>query len=806
MSEPLPINSVVSIDVLTPRSKFAVGSVNFHALLNLDLDPVTKAPGQLDGVKKQFLLTRVDGKALAVGGSEEVFVSVDGVIQQAGIDYNAAGARITFTEAPGADAKVWALWMEPGGSAGGKGVNPPPPPEDLHSNRYGWLPGTGGVWDDNRGEMHSVANVAARLTLKDPEQLVPGSMVYERDSHDIWVYTPGTTANPALTTSWTMALKGHPTDNILRSLNYDPSKPNSMAWEDNRDSMETVSAEADLYNPAVLPPSHLAVGKLVYVRATGQLWECLVDGAAGTVTNTIADWNPLGGAGVTFVGRIGNLPDPAVKTIPDGSLFMVNLDLNGKEYHRLYVFDATATNAAGVVGIFRSCAPRDFLKNLRADPDQGFDAEPGDFQVTLENGHKELKVQDAAAAWQTVYSEDLVKQWIAAGNLFQGTAEDKGHGTVGSIDLDKLPAQSALGITDAGHYYIYVGLAGKVIAPNDIGGGPSNIDGAKLNVGDWILVANTGTSAAPVMKYTHVPGDLLAKSRGDNLYGLNPWAAGAYEAGSLVVYNGDVYKASQAVLTTDVAPGAAVVAPAVNPWAKVNISGGVKTVAADANLPATAANGAVYLVLSSAKAGGKQALYSWDTASNKWQALGGSGVPLDLTGGKKLINYGTPIGTVITYAGKTLPAGYLLCDGSTFDGTIYPELQKVLGGTALPDLRSQFIRGAANLAAVNFTKHDATTARPKTPFTGVTNSAGAHVHDFNRSPTGAFSGTVQYDDRRYTPINTYSAGVAVSGGINSSGAHTHTIEVTAGGDAETAPQHVILAYLIKADDIGVHGL
>jgi hypothetical protein len=685
-------------------------------------------------------------------------------------------------------------------------VQPPLPPDDLHVNGYVWNPLTSTAeWADTRKALRGVVDTAARLRLKDPDELVAGSLVYETATRDIWVYTPSAAPTPSDPLQWKMLLPGHPTDNIRRALQYDPSAPNVVAWEDSRDDPETVGTVADLSNRLVLPLSHLGVGKLVYVRADGMFYECLVDGATGTPTNTLADWKPLGGAGVTYVGRIGNLPDPASVTVPDGSLFMVGLDLNGNTLNRFYAFDAKATNAIGVTGIYRPVASKDYYKALRADPDAPLDAEPGDIQNTLEKGHAEIKVFDAAGAWQTIYSEDTVKQWIAASNLFQGTVQNKAYGTVGAVDLDKLPAQSALGITDAGHYYIYVGLAGKVVAANDIGGAVSNIDGAKMNVGDWILVANTGTATVPVMKYTHIPGDLLAKSRGDSLYGLNAWAAGAYEPGSLVVYLGDIYKANRAALPADVGPGVAVTAPATNPWTKVDLSGGVKNVAADTNLPATAANGAVYLVLSSAKAGGRQALYSWDAASSKWQPLGGSGVPLDLTGGKKLVNYGTPIGTVITYAGKTLPAGYLLCDGSAFDGTVYPELQKALGGTTLPDLRSQFIRGAANLAAVSFTKNPATTARPTTPFTGVTNRAGAHTHDFYRSGA-AWSGQVQWNDIRYSPINSQGTGSPIANGIASSGAHEHTVTVNGGGDAETAPQHVILAYLIKADDIGVHGL
>lgn len=55
----------------------------------------------------------------------------------------------------------------------------------------------------------------------------------------------------------------------------------------------------------------------------------------------------------------------------------------------------------------------------------------------------------------------------------------------------------------------------------------------------------------------------------------------------------------------------------------------------------------------------------------------------------------TPVGTVIMYWGSSAPDGYFVCNGGSFDGKKYPLLQKVLGGTKLPDLRNQFIRGAA---------------------------------------------------------------------------------------------------------------
>jgi hypothetical protein len=41
----------------------------------------------------------------------------------------------------------------------------------------------------------------------------------------------------------------------------------------------------------------------------------------------------------------------------------------------------------------------------------------------------------------------------------------------------------------------------------------------------------------------------------------------------------------------------------------------------------------------------------------------------------------------------TAPSGYFLCDGSTYNTTIYSALFAVLGTNVLPDFRGKFARG-----------------------------------------------------------------------------------------------------------------
>jgi microcystin-dependent protein len=74
------------------------------------------------------------------------------------------------------------------------------------------------------------------------------------------------------------------------------------------------------------------------------------------------------------------------------------------------------------------------------------------------------------------------------------------------------------------------------------------------------------------------------------------------------------------------------------------------------------------------------------------------------------VNNGSPTGTIITFAVMaTNLQGYLLCDGSSYDPTIYPNLYAVIGtqfgGTIynpqLPDYRGSFLRGYNNGSVTN---------------------------------------------------------------------------------------------------------
>ncbi|WP_252120485.1 phage tail protein [Symbiopectobacterium purcellii] len=69
-----------------------------------------------------------------------------------------------------------------------------------------------------------------------------------------------------------------------------------------------------------------------------------------------------------------------------------------------------------------------------------------------------------------------------------------------------------------------------------------------------------------------------------------------------------------------------------------------------------------------------------------------NGVPFDGTANITL-PLDLPVGSPVPYALSTPPAGWLQCNGQTFNKTTYPQLALAYPSGVLPDLRGEFIRG-----------------------------------------------------------------------------------------------------------------
>ena len=125
-----------------------------------------------------------------------------------------------------------------------------------------------------------------------------------------------------------------------------------------------------------------------------------------------------------------------------------------------------------------------------------------------------------------------------------------------------------------------------------------------------------------------------------------------------------------------------------------------------------------------------------------------------------------PVGSIIAYSSDTIPNGWLLCDGSSFSTTSYPELFEAIGVTygwddernpKLPDLRGRVAVG----------KKDATSA-DDTEFSSLGKTGGSQPHN-NLQPylvtnfiikaknTAVVKGDVIQEDGTASENNVYSA-------------------------------------------------
>ena len=94
-------------DLLVSRDKLAP-----TLALAIKLDPITP-----NGTLQDFPLTYTDpingtpGMAPDIGRGEQLQVSIDGIVQEPGADYTAAGNSIHFLNAPTASQRVWIVWF-----------------------------------------------------------------------------------------------------------------------------------------------------------------------------------------------------------------------------------------------------------------------------------------------------------------------------------------------------------------------------------------------------------------------------------------------------------------------------------------------------------------------------------------------------------------------------------------------------------------------------------------------------------------------------------------------------------------------
>ncbi|QMJ49825.1 prophage tail fiber N-terminal domain-containing protein [Escherichia coli] len=121
-----------------------------------------------------------------------------------------------------------------------------------------------------------------------------------------------------------------------------------------------------------------------------------------------------------------------------------------------------------------------------------------------------------------------------------------------------------------------------------------------------------------------------------------------------------------------------------------------------------------------------------------------------------------PVGAPIPWPSDTVPSGYALMQGQTFDKSAYPKLAAAYPSGVIPDMRGWTIKGkpASGRAVLSQEQDD---------IKSHTHSASASSTDLGTKTTSSFDyGTKSTNN---TGAHTHS----VSGSTNSAGAHTHSL-------------------------------
>ncbi len=141
-----------------------------------------------------------------------------------------------------------------------------------------------------------------------------------------------------------------------------------------------------------------------------------------------------------------------------------------------------------------------------------------------------------------------------------------------------------------------------------------------------------------------------------------------------------------------------------------------------------------------------------------------------------------PIGSIVAWPNSTAPTNYLECDGSTFSAGTYPDLNTVLGGTTLPDLRGEWIRGWDNSRGVDSGRSLLSTQAEQ---------LSSHNHLSPKSQAGTSGTQAPYGTGTGTSTSIYT-------GHPSGSATTTLYQTSSTGGSELRPRNIALMYIIRA--------
>lgn len=182
-----------------------------------------------------------------------------------------------------------------------------------------------------------------------------------------------------------------------------------------------------------------------------------------------------------------------------------------------------------------------------------------------------------------------------------------------------------------------------------------------------------------------------------------------------------------------------------------------------------------------------------------------------------------PVGSLQAYAGASAPTGWLLCDGTSYSTSVYPELYSVLGYTYggsganfnVPDLRGRVPMGAGTGTGLNASGTGAPSGTAQTArtlgqwggeethlLTGAESGVAAHNHGITDPGHSHFLNESPYNGTG----NSIAVGANPSAFINNSQTNSATTGITvnnataanASSRHNVVPPFVVTTYIIKA--------
>ncbi|GDK10567.1 phage tail protein [Escherichia coli] len=188
-----------------------------------------------------------------------------------------------------------------------------------------------------------------------------------------------------------------------------------------------------------------------------------------------------------------------------------------------------------------------------------------------------------------------------------------------------------------------------------------------------------------------------------------------------------------------------------------------------------------------------------------------------------------PVGAPIPWPSDTVPSGYALMQGQTFDKSAYPKLAAAYPSGVIPDMRGWTIKGkpASGRAVLSqeqdgIKSHTHSASASSTDLgtkttssfdygTKSTNNTGAHTHNFAYNNTSAYAetpgtgggmhatNTSKTASNRVLSAGAHTHTVAIGAHTHTLaiGSHTHTITIAAYGNAENTVKNIAFNYIVR---------